>query len=48
MDKWLKAWDGPLRSEFRSDIELSRFTGEQKWLLYCLNRFLGVLDRGVA
>jgi hypothetical protein len=45
MDRWLSGWGGPRRPEFRSDLELGRFSGEQRWLLFCLERFLDLLDR---
>lgn len=44
MDKWLENWHGPRRPEFRADIDLNQFSGEQKWLLYCLDRFLHLVD----
>ena len=44
MDQWLKQWNGPSRQEFRSDIDVSKFSGDQKWLLFCLNRFLNIFE----
>jgi hypothetical protein len=46
MDCWMNSWDGPRREEFRTDIDMGRLTGEQKWLLYCLERFLNLLEAG--
>lgn len=43
MDKWLENWTGPIRPEFKVD-SLSGFTGEQKWLLFCLENFLNLMD----
>lgn len=40
VDIYFKNWGGPKRSEFRDDIDMIKFTGNQKWLLYCLERFL--------
>ncbi len=40
MDLWLSGWEGPGRPEFLPDLDASRFTGDQRWLLYCLERFL--------
>ncbi|MCP4004267.1 MAG: asparagine synthase [bacterium] len=39
MDRWLEDWSGPKRDEFlRFDIDA--FSGDQRWLLWCLERFL--------
>lgn len=40
VDFYFKSWEGPKREEFRSDIDISKYSGNQKWLLYCLERFL--------
>lgn len=45
MDHWLRQWNGPLRPEFRPNLSLSQLTGDQKWLLWCLNRFLNLMER---
>lgn len=47
MDQWLAHWQGPLRSEFRGDLDWSKLNGDQKWLLFCLNRFLDLIERGL-
>jgi hypothetical protein len=44
MDQWMEGWSGPIRPEFRENIPLNRFTGEQKWLMYCLERFLNLIE----
>lgn len=44
MDQWLKDWPGPDRTEFRKDVDWSRFSGDQRWLIYCLNRFLELIS----
>lgn len=44
MDRWLADWEGPVRDEFLPDLDMSVFSGDQKWLLYCLERFLNLLD----
>lgn len=44
MDRWLAEWAGPRRPEFRRDLDISRITGEQRWLLWCLDRFLDRLE----
>jgi hypothetical protein len=45
MDQWLAGWEGPSRAEFRAGLELEALTGGQRWLVYCLERFLTLLDR---
>lgn len=42
-DFWLKDWKGPKRSEFYEDC-IEGMTGEQKFLLYSLERFLNLID----
>lgn len=44
MDHWLRDWQGPLRPEFRPDLAFNQLTGDQKWLLWCLNRFLNLME----
>lgn len=40
VDEYFKDWQGPTRTEFRQDIDISRYSGNQKWLLWCLEKFL--------
>lgn len=40
VDAYFKTWEGPTRPEFRKDINMDKFTGNQKWQMYCLERFL--------
>ena len=40
VDLYFKDWQGPRRPEFRSNLDMAGFTGNQKWLLWCLERFL--------
>ena len=44
MDQWLSSWDGPKREEFLKKIDMSKFTGNQKWLIFCLEYFLNYFD----
>ena len=41
---YFKTWTGPTRPEFRGDIDMSRYTGNQKWLIWCLEQFLNSID----
>lgn len=43
--QWLQDWQGPTRPEFLENLSMEDFTGEQKWQLYCLERFLNLLDK---
>src|ERR1043166_9341481 len=36
--QWLEDWRGPKRPEFLDGLAMAKFTGEQKWQLYCLER----------
>lgn len=42
VDIYFKDWEGPMRPEFRRDIDMASLTGNQKWLLYCLEQFLNM------
>ena len=42
VDIYFKDWQGPTRPEFRRDIDMASLTGNQKWLLYCLEQFLNM------
>ena len=44
VDEYFAKWEGPKRPEFRDDIDITKYTGNQKWLLYCLERFLNIYD----
>lgn len=45
VDEYFANWEGPRRDEFRDDIDISKYNGNQKWLLYCLERFLNIYDK---
>lgn len=42
VDFYFKDWKGVTRPEFRDDIDLTKFTGNQKWQMYCLEQFLNM------
>ncbi|MDP2035965.1 MAG: asparagine synthase C-terminal domain-containing protein [Ignavibacteria bacterium] len=44
MDQWLSNWEGPSRPEFLDNIDIKKFTGDQKWIIYCLERFMNLFD----
>lgn len=45
VDEYFKTWKGPKRPEFRKDINISNFTGNQKWQIWCLERFLNINEK---
>lgn len=42
VDAYFENWSGPCRSEFRDDIDMKNFTGNQKWQMYCCEMFLNM------
>lgn len=45
VDAYFAGWRGPSRPEFLEDLDMRRFTGNQKWQIYCLERFLNLFDK---
>ncbi len=45
VDEYFKDWKGPQRPEFRNDINIQKYSGNQKWLLWCLEEFLNIYDK---
>ena len=45
VDTYFANWEGPKRKEFREDIDIKKYSGNQKWLLWCLERFLNNYDK---
>ena len=45
VDKYFENWNGPVRKEFKKDINMDNFTGNQKWLLWCLEWFLNKYEK---
>lgn len=48
MNEWLKNWNGPKRPEFWENCVDERMTGDQRWLLWALERFLNMLEEDNA
>ena len=42
VDEYFKNWEGPKRKEFLKNIDMDKYTGNQKWQMYCLERFLDI------
>lgn len=45
VDEYFKNWGGPTRPEFKKDLDMKKFTGNQKWQMWCLERFLNLIDK---
>lgn len=44
VDFYFADWKGPTRPEFKKNLDMKKFTGNQKWQLWCLERFLNLFD----
>ncbi|MFI3296188.1 MAG: asparagine synthase-related protein [bacterium] len=44
VNQWLANWAGPIRDEFIPDC-INGMTGDQKWLVYCLEQFLNIYEK---
>lgn len=44
VDAYFESWEGPIRPEFKKGLSMSKFTGNQKWQLYCLEKFLELYE----
>lgn len=45
VDEYFKNWNGPVRKEFKHNLDMSKFSGNQKWQLWCLERFLNLYEK---
>jgi asparagine synthetase B (glutamine-hydrolysing) len=43
MDRWMEGWRGPSNAEFRPVLNCDALSGEQRWLVYSLDRFLTLI-----
>ena len=46
VDKYFENWEGPKRKEFKDNLNMTKFTGNQKWQIWCLERFLNMIECG--
>ena len=42
VDTYFASWKGPTRDEFLHNLDMSKFTGNQKWQMWCLERWLNM------
>lgn len=45
VDAYFKDWEGPTRPEFKDHLDMSQFTGNQKWQIWCLEQFLNMIEK---
>lgn len=45
VDEYFKTWQGPVRPEFKRNLDMKKFTGNQKWQMYCLEKFLDMNEK---
>lgn len=45
VDLYFADWKGPSRKEFLPNLDMSKFTGNQKWQMWCLEWFLNKYDK---
>lgn len=44
-NEWFKNWKCEPQELFRDDIDYSKLSGDQKWLIYALNEFLKIIKK---
>lgn len=44
-NEWFRDWQGPAREEFREGC-IEGMSGDQRWMIWALERFFGMLDEG--
>lgn len=42
VDSYFAEWAGPSRPEFKKNLDMKKFNGNQKWQMWCLERFLNL------
>ncbi len=45
VDVYFEKWEGPQRDEFLKNLNMDNFSGNQKWLMYCLECFLNEYEK---
>lgn len=46
VDIYFANWEGPSRKEFKANLDMTKFTGNQKWQLWCAERFMNMFEAG--
>lgn len=45
VDSYFADWKGPSRPEYKDDIDISEYDGNQRWLMWCLEQFLNMIEK---
>lgn len=45
VDEYFSNWNGPQRHEFKKNLDVKKYSGNQKWLIWCLERFLNLIEK---
>ena len=45
VNEWFAKWEGPTRLEFLPHCT-DNMTGDQKWMVWCLERYLNMIEEG--
>ena len=44
VDAYFANWGGPVRPEYKKGIDIKNYDGNQRWLMWCLEEFLNMID----
>lgn len=44
VDAYFANWEGPKHPIFKKSIDMSQYSGNQKWLMWCLERYLNIIE----
>jgi Asparagine synthase (glutamine-hydrolyzing) len=44
VDSYFADWKGPTRPEFKDNIDVCKYDGNQRWLMWCLEQFLNMIE----
>lgn len=44
VEYYFSKWKGPTRKEFIANLNMDQFSGNQKWQIWCLEKFLDMID----
>ena len=47
VDFYFKDWKGPKRDGLLPNLDMNRFSGNQKWQLFCLEYFLNMMEQSI-
>ncbi len=44
VDFYFENWEGLINAIFKKNLDMKLFTGNQKWQLWCLDKYLNTID----